>query len=29
LGAVLAIEALFPGFFDRRWQEIQAHWRKS
>jgi len=25
----LAIEALFPGFFERRWQEIQTHWRKS
>ncbi len=29
LGATLAIEALPPGFFDRRWQEIQDHWRKS
>ncbi len=29
IGVGLVIEALFPGFFDRRWQEIQDHWRKS
>ncbi len=29
LGVGLAIEASSPGFFDRRWQEIQNHWRKS
>ena len=29
LGVGLAIEVSFPGFFDRRWQEIQDHWRKS
>jgi len=28
LGIGLVIEALSPGFFDRRWQELQAHWRK-
>lgn len=28
-GIALAVEALFPGFLDRCWQEIQAHWRKS
>lgn len=26
-GAALALEALFPGFFERRWKEIQDHWR--
>jgi len=25
----LAVEALFPGFFARRWQEIQDHWQRS
>ncbi len=29
LGVALAIEILFTGFFDRRWQEFQDHWRKS
>ena len=29
IGVGLVIEVLFPGFFDRRWQEIQDHWRKS
>ena len=29
VGIALAIEALFPGFFERRWQEIQARWRRS
>lgn len=29
LGVALAVEALFPGFFERRWQEIQAHWRSG
>jgi len=28
-GIALAVEALFPGFFERRWQEIQARWRRS
>ena len=29
LGAALVIETLFPGFFDKRWKEIQAHWHRS
>ena len=29
VGIALAVETLSPGFFDRRWQEIQALWRKS
>ena len=29
IGIGLIIETLFPGFFDRRWQEIKDHWRKS
>ena len=29
LGIGLAIETLSPGFFERRWQEIQDHWHKS
>jgi hypothetical protein len=29
LGIASAVEALFPGFFERWWQEIQAHWRRS
>lgn len=28
VGIASAIEALFPGFLERRWQEIQAHWRR-
>lgn len=24
----LVLEALFPGFFDKRWQEIKDHWRR-
>ncbi len=27
-GIVMALEAFSPGFFDRRWQEIQAHWNE-
>jgi hypothetical protein len=26
---VWVLEKLLPGFFERRWQEIQAHWRGS
>lgn len=29
LGIALAIEAMLPGFFDKRWREIQEHWRRS
>jgi len=29
LGIALAAETLSPGFFERRWQEIQDHWHKS
>jgi len=29
LGIALAVEAMLPGFFDKRWQEIQDHWHKS
>lgn len=29
LGIALALETLFPGFFDKRWQEIQEHWQRS
>ena len=25
----LVIEALFPGFFERRWKEIKDHWQRS
>ncbi len=28
-GIAMAVEAFFPGFFERRWQEIQEHWHKS
>lgn len=28
-GIALVIEALSPGFFERRWQEIQDHWKRS
>lgn len=27
LGIALLVEALFPGFFDRRWKEIKGHWQ--
>ncbi len=29
IGIAMLLEAFFPGFFGRRWQEIQDHWRKS
>jgi len=29
LGMALAIETLFPGFLERRWQEIKDRWQKS
>ncbi len=29
LGVTLAVETFFPGFFEKRWQEIQDHWHKS
>jgi len=29
LGIALAVETLFPGFFDKRWQEIQDRWQRS
>jgi len=29
LGIASAVETLSPGFFERRWQEIQDHWHKS
>ncbi len=28
-GIAVAVEAIWPGFFDRRWQELQDHWKKS
>ena len=28
LGIALAVEALSPGFFERRWQEVKEHWKK-
>ena len=28
LGIGIIVEALSPGFFERRWQEIQEHWKK-
>jgi len=28
-GLALVVEAWSPGFFERRWQEIKAHWKKS
>ncbi len=28
-GIALIVEALWPGFFERRWREIQDHWRRS
>ena len=29
IGIAMLVEALSPGFFDRRWQEIQDHWQRS
>ncbi len=29
VGIALAVETLFPGFFDKRWQEIQDHLKRS
>lgn len=29
LGIAMLVEASSPGFFDRRWHEIQDHWHKS
>ena len=29
LGIALVVEMLFPGFFERRWQEIKDHWQRS
>ena len=29
VGIALAVETLFPGFFDKRWHEIQDHWQRS
>ena len=29
LGIALVIEAMYPGFFERRWREIQDHWQRS
>jgi hypothetical protein len=29
VGAAMVVEAFSPGFFGRRLQEIQDHWRKS
>lgn len=28
-GIALIVEALWPGFFERRWQEIKARWQGS
>ena len=28
-GIALIVEALWPGFFERRWREIQDHWQRS
>lgn len=28
-GMALAVNALFPGFFERRWQEIQDYWQRQ
>ncbi len=28
-GIAMAVEAFSPGFFEKRWQEIQEHWHKS
>ena len=29
VGIAMLVEALFPGFIDKRWKEIQDHWRRS
>ncbi len=29
VGIAMLVEALFPGFFDRRWQEIKDRWRRA
>ena len=29
LGMALAVDILFPDFFDKRWQEIQDQWPRS
>jgi len=29
LGIALVIEAMYPGFLDKRWKEIQHHWKRS
>jgi len=29
LGIALVVETLFPGFFERRWQEIKDRWRRA
>jgi hypothetical protein len=29
VGIALVTEALFPGFFERRWKEIKDHWQRS
>jgi len=29
IGIALVVETLFPGFFDKRWKEIQDHWQRS
>ncbi len=29
LGIAFAVEALWPGFFERRWREIQDRWQRS
>jgi hypothetical protein len=29
VGIALVTEALFPGFFERRWKEIKEHWQRS
>ncbi len=29
LGIALAVETMCPGFFDKRWQEIQDRWQRS
>ena len=28
-GITLVVNTLFPGFFERRWQEIQDHWQRQ
>ena len=29
IGIAMLVEALSPGFFERRWQEIKDHWQRS